>query len=73
MEWLEADPLPKECQACSEDECYNCDYAGKRWYLSAADEMRIRRKGLIKAMERIQRQIKEIDSQLALLGEQKSK
>lgn len=41
MEWLEADPLPEECVNCQEEECYNCDYAGKRWYLAPEDEARI--------------------------------
>ena len=64
MEWLEANPLPAECENCEEEDCYNCEYAGKRWYLSKKDELRIRRKGFIKAVERLQRQISEIDQQL---------
>ena len=52
MEWLEADPLPVECQDCQEEDCYNCDHAGKRWYLSQEDDLRIRRKGLLKAIDR---------------------
>ncbi len=64
MEWLEANPLPAECENCEEEDCYNCEHAGKRWYLSKKDELRIRRKGLIKAVERLQRQISEIDQQL---------
>lgn len=64
MEWLEANPLPVECQNCEEEDCYNCDYAGKRWYLSEEDELKVRRKGLMKAVERLQRQIKEIDKKL---------
>lgn len=42
MEWLEAEPLPIECQKCQEFDCYNCDYAGKRWYLSPEDDARIK-------------------------------
>ena len=42
MEWIEADPLPVECEICQEVECYNCDYAMKRWYLSEEDEQRMR-------------------------------
>ena len=64
MEWLEANPLPAECEKCEEEDCYNCDYAGKRWYLSEEDELRVRRKGLVKAVECLQRQIKEIDKKL---------
>lgn len=29
MEWIEANPLPAECQSCQEEDCYNCDYAGE--------------------------------------------
>lgn len=70
MEWLEANPLPVECENCQEEDCYNCDYAGKRWYLSEEDELRVRRKGLVKAVERLQRQIKEIDMKLLPFTEQ---
>ena len=65
MEWIEANPLPAVCQNCQEDDCYNCDYAGERWTLSKADELRVRRKGLLKAIERLQREIAEIDRELA--------
>ena len=61
MKWIEANPLPSECQNCQEEECYNCDHAGKRWKLAQEDALRIRRKGLAKAMERLQKQIDEID------------
>ena len=64
MEWIEADPLPAVCQNCQEEECYNCDYAGERLTLSQADELRIKRKGLLKAIERLQRQVKAIDAEL---------
>lgn len=67
MEWIEADPLPAVCQNCQEEECYNCDYAGERWTLSKADELRVRRKGLLKAIERLQRQVKAIDAELEVL------
>ena len=67
MEWIEADPLPAVCQNCQEEECYNCDYAGERWTLSQADELRVRRKGLLKAIERLQRQVKAIDAELEVV------
>ena len=66
MVYIEANPLPPECENCNED-CYECDTAGKRWYLSKADELRIRRKGLIKAIERLERQIHEIDAELEVI------
>ena len=64
MEWIEADPLPPACQDCQEEDCYNCDPAGERWTLSQADELRIKRKGLMKAIERLQRQVKAIEAEL---------
>ena len=64
MEWIEADPLPTDCQDCQEEDCYNYDHAGERWTLSQADELRIKRKGLMKAIERLQRQVKAIDAEL---------
>ena len=67
MEWIEANPLPQECLNCQEEDCYEYDTAGKRWYLSKADELRIRRKGLIKAIERLERQIHEIDAELEVI------
>jgi len=67
MEWIEANPLPPECVECQEEECYNCDYAGKRWTLSQADELRVRRKGLLKAIDRLQRQVEAIDAELEVL------
>lgn len=72
MEWLEADPLPVECQDFQEEDCYNCDHAGKRWYLSQEDDLRIRRKGLLKAIERLQRQVDAIDRQLLFYNTQDS-
>ena len=67
MEWIEVSPLPPACQNCQEEECYNCDYAGERWTLSKADELRVRRKGLLKAIDRLQRQVKAIDAELEVL------
>ena len=67
MEWIEANPLPAVCQNCQEDDCYNCDYAGERWTLSKADELRVKRKMLVKAIECYERQIKAIDAELEVL------
>lgn len=65
MEWMEAVPLPFECRHCQEDDCYNCDHAGKRWYLSELDALKVRRKRLLKAVERLQQKIDAIDRRLA--------
>ena len=65
MDFLEADPLPDVCIDCREEDCYNCEYAGKRWYLSRKEELENRRKLLVRAIERLQRQVKAIDEELA--------
>lgn len=45
-------------------DCGCCDYALDRFYLSREDELRVKKKGLEKAVERLQRQIAEIDREL---------
>ena len=65
MEWVEADPIPKACMNCQEEDCYNCDAAGERWQLSRNDELKLRRKQLVKAINRLQHEIDAID--IALL------
>ena len=72
MEWIQANPLAAVCQNCQEEECYNCDYAGERWTLSQADELRVRRKGLLKAIDRLQRQVMAIDEELKALEDNNS-
>lgn len=60
MEWIEADPLPMECQACRCDECYNCDHAGKRWYLSPGDELILKRICMSKAKEHLEKRVSRL-------------
>lgn len=67
MKWIEANPLPDACKACTEEDCYNCDYAGERWYLSQVDELKIRRKMMVRAIERLQQQVAAIDEELKKL------
>ena len=64
MQWIEANPLPEVCLRCREADCYNCDHAGERWTLGKADELRLRRKMLEKAILRLQRQLDDIDKEL---------
>ena len=45
-------------------DCGSCDYALDRFYLSREDELRVKKKGLQKAIERLQRKIAEIDKEL---------
>lgn len=72
IQWIEADPLPAECLNCQEEDCWECDTAGKRWYLSHADELRVKRKGLLKSIERLQRQVKAIDEELKAIEDENS-
>ena len=67
MEWLERDPLPDVCKMCKKGDCYNCEHTGTRWYLSPKDELLNRKKMMIKAIERLQKQVDAIDRELALM------
>ena len=53
MMWIERNPIPEVCETCQQQDCYNCDTAGERWYLSQEDELRVVRKGLIKVVARL--------------------
>lgn len=72
MEWLEAVPMPEECVNCNEEDCYNCDTAGKRWVLSEEDALRIKRTLKLQAIARLQRQVAEIDRQLRAFPEKET-
>lgn len=62
--WIEADPLPDECLRCKEAKCYNCDFAGKRWYLSVDEDIRLRKKGLLHTINRLEQKLKaDIDDE----------
>lgn len=43
MEFIEANPLPIQCQSCGELDCEECDYLGLRWLLSEEDQRRLDR------------------------------
>ena len=60
----EAGKLKMEQEGFSMD-CGSCDYGLDRFHYSREDELRIRKKALQKAIERLQRQIAEIDKELA--------
>lgn len=64
MNWIEAETIPAACRDCTEEDCYNCDTAGERWYLSREDGLRVRRKQMVRAIERLQRKIYSIDIEL---------
>lgn len=64
MNWIEAETIPAACRDCTEEDCYNCDAAGERWHLSREDGLRVRRKQMVRAIERLQRKIYSIDIEL---------
>lgn len=64
LEWKEVNPLPQECLGCRDGDCSECEVAGKRWVLSRADELRIRKRSLLKSIERMQRQVSAIEIEL---------
>ena len=60
----DAEKLRMETEEDFNCDCGSCDYALDRYYLSREDELRIRKKALQKAIDRLQRQIAEIDKEL---------
>ena len=60
----DAEKLRMEMEEDFNCDCSSCDYALDRFYLSREDELRVKKKGLQKAIERLQRQIAEIDKEL---------
>lgn len=43
MEFVEAYPLPVQCQICGEQDCEECDYLGLRWLLTEEEQRRLDR------------------------------
>lgn len=65
--YFEADEATKIKMEKEEDfyfDCGSCDHAGERWTLPRAEELRLQRKGKVKAIERLQREIAAIDAEL---------
>ena len=67
MKWIESNEVWADCENCGQEDCYNCDIAGERWVLSKADELRTKRRLMVRAVERLERKIAEIDEQLEKL------
>lgn len=44
MEYIEANPLPEVCLACTEPDCDVCDHGRERWLLSTEDETALKLK-----------------------------
>lgn len=72
MEWIEVDPLPAVCIKCKEEDCYNCDWAGVRWVLSRTDELTLRRKAILKTIERLEKELASVDKELQQCFAQKA-
>ena len=70
MQWIEVTPLPEECGACTETDRYNCDYAGKRWVLQRRQELLLKRKGILKSIARLEKQLEVIDNELIRPGKE---
>lgn len=64
MGWVEVENLPKECRNCTEEDCYQCDIAGKRWVLAKKDHLLNNRAIMVRAIQRLQRKIAIIDAEL---------
>ncbi len=76
IEYIEVNPLPEICQKCEaagEGDCGSCDHAGERWILPREEELWLKRKLKIKAIERLQRELSMIDTELAEIMDQKQK
>lgn len=67
MEYHEVHPLPAICCGCRDLLCADCDHALERWALSWRDELILQKKGLEQAVGRLQRQLAEVERELAML------
>ncbi len=64
MDWKEQEELPTACRKCRKEECDNCDHAGERWVLSKRDDLLVRRKMLLRQIDRLHRRLEEIEKAL---------
>lgn len=69
MEYREVNPVPAVCRNCTDMCCGDCDHALERWTLSRRDELILKRKGIEMAIQRLQRQLVELDQQQKELDE----
>lgn len=53
MEYIEANPLPKVCQDCTEPACDVCDHGLERWLLSQEVERLLMEKLKQQAIKRL--------------------
>ncbi len=68
-DYVEAFPLPVCCEKCNDYDCYECEHASERWLISTRRELELKKKLKEKAIARFQREIAEIDRQLANFSE----
>ena len=64
MDWKEQEELPTACRKCWKEECDNCDHTGERWVLSERDDLLVRRKMLLRQIDRLHRRLEEIEKAL---------
>lgn len=64
MDWKEQEEVPTACRKCWKEECDNCDHAGERWVLSERDDLLVRRKMLLRQIDRLHRRLEEIEKAL---------
>ena len=74
--YFAADPEEQLRMEQEEDfncDCGSCEYAGARWILPREEELWLLRKAKIKAIQRLQRDLSMIDTELAEIMDQKRK
>lgn len=55
------------CESCTEDDCYNCDYALESVEVSKLDELLMKRRFAEAAVRRYQETIERIDREIEQL------
>lgn len=59
--------LPQKCQECNEiSDCGSCDYTLERFELSGYDNLLVKKKLLTKQIERLQKQLIEVEIAISL-------
>lgn len=61
MEFMEADPLPKACLHCADQDCDECAHMGERWPLSPEDAQRLEHRARERAVLRFQRELDRLE------------
>lgn len=70
--YIEKYPPPQECIECKEQDCHECDTAGKRWRQTRKAELQGLRNLKLNAIARLERQIAEIERELRGIADDRS-